>query len=194
METTEIENNIRREAIQYDPRKYPIENTNLGRLLSDSKFRSSFHARLKKYNPVVVGLYRSGLLPLLGVGRSVMLLTTRGRKSGKKRITPIGYFYIDGVIHIFSAWGKQAQWYKNLIANPNQVTIQIGFGQKAVRPQILEDRAEILRTVELFIAESPEQAKYLFGWNPDHDRIEDADFSPIVNDVLIVRIYESQEI
>jgi deazaflavin-dependent oxidoreductase (nitroreductase family) len=190
METMEFGTAVSQSVIQHNPRIFPTENTNLGRLLSDSKYRSLFHARLKKYNPFVVALYKSGLLPLLGVGRSVMLLTTRGRKTGKTRITPIGYFYIGGVVHVFSAWGKQAQWYKNLIANPDQVTIQIGFNQKVVRPQVLEDHAEILCTLELFIAESPAQAKYLLGWDPEHDRIEAADFANIVNDVLIVRLFE----
>ena len=190
METINLKMEIPDRVIQQNPRIFPAENTNLGRLLSDSTHRSLFHARLKKYNPFVVALYKGGLLPLLGIGRSVMLLTTRGRKTGKMRVTPIGYFYIGGVIHIFSAWGKQAQWYKNLIANPNQVTIQIGFRQKAVQPRFLEDRSEILRTLELFISESPEQAAYLLGWDPEHDRIEAADFTNILNDVLIVRLFE----
>jgi len=169
-------------------RAFPSEGTNLARILSDTSYRQAFHARLKKYNPLVVLLYRAGLLPLLGVSRTVMLLTTQGRKSGKRRSTPIGYFTIGGVMHLFSAWGKSSSWYKNLLANPQAVWVQVGMRQRAVRASVLQEPAEIQRTLEQFVTESPAQARYLLGWEPDRDRIDQADFSTVIQRVLIVRI------
>jgi len=168
-------------------RTFPTENTNLSRILSDPQYRQAFHARLKRYNPLVVALYRVGLLPLFGVSRTVMLLTTRGKKSGKLRSTPIGYFRIGGAIHLFSAWGKGTSWYKNMTAHPGDVWIQVGLNKRRVQAQALEDPAEIQRTVEQFVAESPAQARYLFGWEPGRDRLDQADFSGVIQRVLVVR-------
>ena len=96
----------------------PDKETNLDKIHPDQQYRLSFHGQLKRYNPLVVGLYRAGLLPLFGDSRTVMLRTTRGKKSGKLRTTPIGYFRIGGALYLFSAWGKGTSWYKNMLANP----------------------------------------------------------------------------
>ncbi len=171
-------------------RSFPAPDTNLGRMLSDAEFRRTFHARLKTWNPLVVAFYQVGMLPLFGASRTVMLLTTQGCKSGKTRRTPIGYFRIGGAIHLFSAWGKRASWYKNLLACPEAVTLQIGLRRLDVIPQVLEDPLEIRRTLEQFVSESPEAARYLFGWQPGVDRLDCADFTPIIHNVLIVRFQE----
>lgn len=61
--------------------------------------------------------YALGLGPI--VGRVVLLITTKGRKTGLPRVTPLQYEEIDGLIHIGSARGVEADWYKNVEANPN---------------------------------------------------------------------------
>lgn len=180
-------------ASQLPRRAFPAEGTSLHKILSDAQFRQSFRARLKRFNPLLVALYKIGLLPLLGVSRTVMLLTTKGRKSGRQRVTPIGYFPIGGVIHLFSAWGKGASWYQNLAANPDEVWIQVGLRKRSVYPQALQEPAEILRTLEQFFAESPAQAHYLFGWEHEQDRMDNADFSTVIDQVLIVRFVEKTQ-
>ncbi len=171
-------------------RKFPIEGTNLARILRDPRYRQAFHARLKQYNPIIVTLYRMGLLPLFGVSRMVMLLTTKGNKSGKPRSTPIGYFRIGGILYLFSAWGKGTGWYKNIAAHPDSIWIQIGLRRFPVCAEVVEEPADIRRTLEQFIEESPAQAKVLFGWEPGRDRMECADFSEVIQRVLIVRFIE----
>ena len=37
------------------------------------------------------------------------------------------------------------------------------------------------------ITESPDQAHYLFGWDPENDRLKIADFSAVIDKVLINR-------
>jgi deazaflavin-dependent oxidoreductase (nitroreductase family) len=179
--------------IQQPGKSFPIVGTNLYRLISDPQYRQSFHARLKRFNPLVVTLYKIGLVPLFGGNQIVMLLTTKGRKSRKLRSTPIGYFRIGGVIHLFSAWGKATNWYKNMIAYPEDVWIQIGLHQWAVKWIELNDPYEIIQTITQFVTESPAQAHYLFGWEPDFDRLDQADFSPLINCILIVRFFEKEE-
>jgi hypothetical protein len=89
-----------------------------------------------------------------------------------------------------SGWGKDANWYKNILANPEEVWLQIGFRHFAVRADILEDPAEIRRTIETLIAESPADAQRLFGWDPQSDRLDAADFSPMIEHVLFVKFTE----
>jgi len=53
--------------------------------------------------------------------QAILLLHHVGRKSGKKYITPIAYFYLDEFYFVVASnWGKDvnAAWYHNLIAFP----------------------------------------------------------------------------
>jgi deazaflavin-dependent oxidoreductase (nitroreductase family) len=175
---------------QSSRRVFPTADTALYQVIGDPTYRESFHRRLKWVNRYVVAFYRIGLLPLLGAGKTTMLLTTRGRKSKQLRSFPVGYFRIGGEIHLLSGWGRDANWYKNLLANPEEVWLQVGFRRFPVRAEILEDPAEIRRTIERLVSESPSDAQRLFGWDPQHDHLDAADFSPIVERVLIVKFSE----
>ncbi|NDU71868.1 nitroreductase family deazaflavin-dependent oxidoreductase [Actinomadura sp. DSM 109109] len=71
-----------------------------------------------------IRLYRVGLGPLLG--RRVMLLTHTGRKSGLPRqvVIEVVQHDEDGYVAA-SGFGPRADWYRNVMANPD-VTLQIG--------------------------------------------------------------------
>jgi len=62
-------------------------------------------------------LYALGLGPIYG--RLVLLLTTTGRKSGLPRVTPLQYEEVDGTIYVASVRGQQADWFRNIVANPH---------------------------------------------------------------------------
>ena len=64
--------------------------------------------------------YRRGM----GPAKVVLLLTTIGRKSGAPRVTPLQYEEIDGLYYLGSARGTHADWYRNILINP-QVEFQI---------------------------------------------------------------------
>ncbi|MFT3894464.1 MAG: nitroreductase family deazaflavin-dependent oxidoreductase [Anaerolineales bacterium] len=60
-------------------------------------------------------------------GLPVLLLTTTGRKTGKKRTTPLGYFEYDGSYVISASYAGldiNPAWFHNLKSNP-KVTLQI---------------------------------------------------------------------
>jgi deazaflavin-dependent oxidoreductase (nitroreductase family) len=67
-------------------------------------------------NCLVKALYAFGLGRL--IGRMVLLLMTTGRRSGLRRVTPLQYEEIDGVIYVASSRGTQADWFRNVVANP----------------------------------------------------------------------------
>jgi deazaflavin-dependent oxidoreductase (nitroreductase family) len=54
----------------------------------------------------------------------VLLLTTTGRVSGKPRVTPLQFEEVDGVFYVGSARGARADWFRNIVADPN-VTVQL---------------------------------------------------------------------
>lgn len=67
-------------------------------------------------------MYAAGLGPF--IGRIILLLTTRGRRTGKRRVTPLQYEEIEGVIYVGSARGQQADWFRNILADP-QVEVRV---------------------------------------------------------------------
>ncbi len=166
---------------------FPAPYSPLGRLLADPAYKAAFHKRLQSSNRFVVAFYRLGLLPLLGAGRTTLVLTTLGRKSGQVRRFPLGYFRIGGEVYIISGWGREANWYKNLQAHPEAVSLQIGFDRFPAQARVLTGPGEIRSTLEQLIKESPAGAQRLFGWDPEKDRLEAADFSPLLEKVLFVR-------
>jgi deazaflavin-dependent oxidoreductase (nitroreductase family) len=182
--------NTRTTVEQAATRAFPVKGTALYDLITNSNFKSSFHARLKSFNPFMVALYRLGVLPLFGLGKRMMLITTRGRKSGQLRHFPVGYARIDNVIHVFSGWGRGANWYKNLLAHPEEVSVQVGFRRFPARAKVLDDPRDIQRTLERFVRQAPSQARDLMGWDPERDRIATADFSPMIERVLTIQFFE----
>jgi deazaflavin-dependent oxidoreductase (nitroreductase family) len=84
-------------------------------------------------------LYRisGGKLGARFMGAPVMLLTTRGRKSGEQRTTPLLYLRDgDKVVTVASKGGypKHPGWYLNLQANP-AVEVQIGDERRTMHAE-----------------------------------------------------------
>lgn len=70
--------------------------------------------------------------------RYVMLLTTTGRKSGLPRTNGVSFMPLDGSFIIFSGWGVNSNWYRNLRANP-EVVIQVGQKRLRATARPIED-------------------------------------------------------
>ena len=125
--------------------------------------------RLKKfkiYNKyIVLPLYRSKILPLLGFGRLFLILTTQGRKTGKKRRTPLEYRRKEGIITIFSARGEDAGWMKNIRAHPDTLMVRHGFHR--FQPQ-----------VEFVTNEDQKLEIYRVGVQTDGSQFRSRDFFP----------------
>ncbi len=71
-------------------------------------------------------------------GLQVLLLTTTGRKTGKIRTTPLGYFEADGgyiIIGSNAGFDTHPAWFHNLRSNPRAV-IRVRDGQFKVNAEI----------------------------------------------------------
>lgn len=72
-------------------------------------------------------------------GLPVLLLTTKGRKSGAQRTVPVVPFVDGGETYVIASMGGQPQhpaWFKNLEADP-QVEVQLGTDQWRARAEVL---------------------------------------------------------
>lgn len=86
---------------------------------------------------------------LTGTGRSTLLLTTTGRKSGQPRTVPLLYAeHGGGYVVVGSNWGQHQHpaWALNLLATP-EATVTIRGKAKPVRARVLEgDERELVWT------------------------------------------------
>jgi len=95
--------------------------------------RNAFFKILKPFMAIYVSLYRltGGRFGGKVQGLPVLLLTTIGRKTGKKRTTPLGYFENDGYYVVTASnagFNTHPAWFYNLKSHP-KVEFQIGNKQ-----------------------------------------------------------------
>jgi len=114
--------------------------------------------KILKYPPQF--LYAIGLGPIYG--RLVLLLTTTGRKSGLDRVTPLQYEEMDGCIVIGSARGTKADWYRNIVANPN-VKIRVKARQFDGAAEPVTDPQRIADFLEYRLAKNPRMIGFIMS-------------------------------
>lgn len=77
----------------------------------------------------------------VAIGQPILLLHTRGARSGQPRTTPLLYTPSgDGFLVVASKAGAEHHpaWYHNLRAHPDDVAIEIDGARVWVRPRVLE--------------------------------------------------------
>ena len=79
----------------------------------------------------------------------LLVLTTRGRKSGEARHTVLEYRRHGSKLYVVSAWGNRPNWLTNLQADTT-VTVQLGQKEIAARASLVTDSAEALRALYMF--------------------------------------------
>ena len=149
------------------------------------------YKRINKY--LILPLYRLRILPLFGFGRIFLILTAKGRISGKIRRTPLEYHWIDDVITIFSARGEDSDWLKNLRANPNDVMVKHGFHSFQPRIEFITAHEDKLNIMRWYVIEHKRSAKFLFGWKSKIDDPATTDFTKMVDSLVMVRLYHKNE-
>ncbi len=112
-------------------------------------------------------MYRAGLGELMNSMR-LMVLITRGRRSGLARHIPIEYRRHGSKIYVISGWGDAPHWYQNIQVSPF-VTLQLGKERIEARATIVHNHGEILRALHLFRRTAP------FVYDPMLARMSDRD-------------------
>jgi deazaflavin-dependent oxidoreductase (nitroreductase family) len=85
----------------------------------------------KQLNRFMVLMFRLGLGPFVNawpaVGGRILVLGHTGRKTGRRRRTPVNYALVDGELYIGAGFGPTSDWYRNLLKN-NSVEIWLPNG------------------------------------------------------------------
>jgi deazaflavin-dependent oxidoreductase (nitroreductase family) len=88
----------------------------------------------------------------VAMGQPILLLRTRGAKSGQLRTTPLLYTPLDGAFIVVASKAGAAHnpaWFHNVRAHPDAVSIELDGDHVPVRPRIVEglERDELWRRV-----------------------------------------------
>lgn len=97
-------------------------------------------------------LYAIGLGPI--VGKFILLLTTTGRKTGLRRVTPLQYEEINGKYFLGAARGLKADWVRNIQADP-KVEVRVKSLNFEGKAEVITDPARIADFVEVRLLRHP---------------------------------------
>ena len=91
----------------------------------------------------------------------LLLLTTTGARSGRRRTNPLRYLAENGRVFVFASFQGSAahpDWYRNLVANP-RVTLEIGAERYEAAPRLITG-AERDRLYRKQCEQAPQFADY----------------------------------
>jgi len=97
-------------------------------------------------------LYAVGLGPI--VGRLILLLSTTGRRTGRKRVTALQYEEVAGAYWLGSSRGTRADWVRNLVAYPI-VEVQVRSRRFRGRAETVDDAQRVADFLELRLERHP---------------------------------------
>ena len=109
-------------------------------------------ARMKNIQKIHRLLYAIGLGPL--IGRIILLLTTTGRKSGMKRVTPLQYELIGSDYYLGAARGTKADWVRNIKTN-SQVEVRVGGKQFQGVAEVVTESSRFADFLEVRLERHP---------------------------------------
>jgi deazaflavin-dependent oxidoreductase (nitroreductase family) len=136
-------------------------------------------------------LYRMGLGALMSRAH-IMILGTRGRKTGLPRYTAIEFRRHGSEMYVISAWGGRPQWFQNLKATPN-ILVQEGRRVYAARAHLVGNAGEALRVLHLFRRRAPWVYDPLIARMSARERISERTLPEISHEITIVRIDPTPE-
>ncbi len=85
--------------------------------------------------------------------RSMLVLTTTGRKSGAPHQVMLSFFVLDETYYVISGWGESTDWYQNIEADP---TVRVRVGPQIWRAQArrVEELREFEQAMQVLLAGS----------------------------------------
>ncbi|MBK8822435.1 MAG: nitroreductase family deazaflavin-dependent oxidoreductase [Anaerolineales bacterium] len=108
--------------------------------------------KMKNIQKIHRVLYAIGLGPL--IGRIILLLTTTGRRSGMKRVTPLQYEMIGADYYLGSARGLKSDWVRNIQAHP-QVDVRVGAKYFQGTAEVISDPSKFADFMEVRLERHP---------------------------------------
>lgn len=142
----------------------------------------------KKLNPLMVWHWRLGMGPYIslwpgGIGRYMVLLH-RGRKSGRLYHTPVNYAEVEGDVYVTAGFGKIADWYRNILAQP---TLEVWLPDGRWQVEATDVTGEAGHTAVLrAVLKGSGFAAYMAGINPH--TLSDAQLEAATADYRVLRL------
>lgn len=150
----------------------------------DERLRQGF----KYFNRFMLIMWRLGLGGMMNmwpevIGR-IMVITHTGRKSGAKRQTPVNYAIVDGELYCAAGFGSLADWYRNIMANP-QVEVWLPDGWYAGEAEEITNTSEHLPIMRKALVGSGVVAE-LFGIHPK--TMSDDELAKVTEEYRLIHI------
>jgi hypothetical protein len=108
------------------------------------------------FNPIMRWILRSPLH--FTVSKNTMLMTYKGRKSGKIYTVPMNYLDSEGVLYTISS--RERTWWRNLLGGA-EVTLRLKGEDKKAWAEAIEDQAEVAEKLSLYFKTAPQIARYM---------------------------------
>ena len=135
-------------------------------------------------------LYQLGWGPALK-WLPLLILTTEGRKSGMARHVVVEYRRHGSKYYIVSGWGKNTDWYKNVLQNP-RVTIQLGSEVLDAKALPVDNPPEALSALYMFSRNSWIY-ETLFARMTSAQAADLSTLADVVDEFTVVRLEPSEE-
>jgi deazaflavin-dependent oxidoreductase (nitroreductase family) len=90
-----------------------------------------------------MGLGRYMSTPLTGY---LMILRTRGRRSGQMRDAPLGYVVLGDAVYCMAGFGSRTHWFQNILADPRVEVLLPGRSFSGIAEEVTdrEERRRVL--------------------------------------------------
>ena len=142
----------------------------------------------RQFNYFMLWMWRLGLGPWINawpaVGGRIMVITHKGRRTGRPRRTPVNYAADGATVYCTAGFGRSSDWYRNLLADPH-VEVQLPLERWSGLAEDVSDSADLaLRLRQVLIASG--FAAYLAGINPR--RIGEAELERLAGEYRLIRI------
>ena len=151
---------------------------------------SSPQALAKSIFRLPLYLYQLGWGPALK-WIPLLILTTEGRKSGIARHVLVEYRRHGSKYYIVSGWGKNTDWYKNVLQNP-RVTIQFGSEVFDANAIAVDNPPEALSALYMFSRNSWIY-ETLFARMTSAQAADLSTLAEVVDEFTVVRLEPSEE-
>ncbi len=121
----------------------------------------------------------------------LLILTTEGRNSGKARHVVVEYRRRGRKYYVVSGWGKNADWYRNVLEN-QRVTIQLGSDVLDAKAIPVDNPPEALSALYMFSRNSWIYES-LFARMTSAQAADLSTLANVVDEFTVVRLEPSEE-
>jgi deazaflavin-dependent oxidoreductase (nitroreductase family) len=119
----------------------------------------------------------------------VMVLVHTGRKSGLARKTPVNYAIVDDEIYCTAAFGDQADWYRNIMADPNVEVWLRDSWYAGVASEVPDDDPQRIHLMRQVLIASGFAAPLFAGIDPK--TLDEARLAEITVPYRLIRIHRT---